>query len=232
MHRTTAPVPTPITVVWDWNGTLRDDVKDHLDALNATLPDLGISPITLERYRAEHRTPIRAFYDALLDRVLDDQQWHDADAAFQRELAQHPVRLQPGARDLMLGLRARGIRQSLLSLSLHDRLLTEVRAVGITGLLDRVDGRHEPVVGSKAPAMARHLAALGPATDPARTLVIGDTVDDALAALSVGAVPVLHTRGLHSPERLATAGVPVADSLKDAVDMGLAIINSTGPEPR
>ncbi|WP_416971607.1 HAD family hydrolase [Streptomyces sp. 4F14] len=232
MHNATAAVPTPVTVVWDWNGTLRDDVQDHLDALNTTLPDLGHAPITLERYRAEHRTPIRAFYDALLGRTLTDQEWHDADTAFQLELAQHPVRLQPGARDLLLGLRARGIRQSLLSLSLHNRLLTEVRAVGITGLLDRVDGRHEPVSGSKAPAMARHLAALGPATDPARTLVIGDTVDDALAALSVGAVPVLHTRGLHSPERLATAGVPVADSLQGAVDMGLAIINSTRPVPR
>ncbi|MFD9592516.1 HAD family hydrolase [Kitasatospora sp. NPDC003701] len=228
MHHSTAPV----TIIWDWNGTLRDDVQDHLDALNTTLPDLGSDPITLERYRAEHRTPIRDFYDALLDRTLTDQQWHDADAAFQRELAQHPVRLQPGTRDLLLRLRARGIRQSLLSLSLHDRLLTEVGKTGITGLLDRIDGRHEPVVGSKAPAMALHIAALGAATDPARTLVIGDTVDDALAALSVGAVPVLHTSGLHSPQRLATAGVPVADGLEAAVEAGLSIINSADLEHR
>jgi phosphoglycolate phosphatase-like HAD superfamily hydrolase len=232
LHHATAPVPAPVTVIWDWNGTLRDDIQDHLDALNATLPALGRTPITLDHYRAEHRTPIRAFYDALLGRTLDDQQWHDADDAFQHELARHAVRLQPGARDLLLRLRARRIRQSLLSLSLHDRLLTEVGKTGITGLLDRVDGRREPAVGSKAPALARHLAALGPATDPARTLVIGDTVDDALSALSVGAVPVLHTGGLHSPHRLATAGVPIADSLEAAVETGLAIINSAHQESR
>lgn len=232
MPHATTSAPAPVTIIWDWNGTLRDDVQDHLDALNATLPDLGSTPITLERYRAAHRTPIRAFYDALLGRTLDDQQWHDADAAFQDELARHPVRLQSGARGLLLRLRAQGVRQSLLSLSLHDRLLAEVGKTGISGLLDRIDGRHEPVVGSKAPAMARHIAALGHIVDPARTLVIGDTVDDAVAALSVGAVPVLHASGLHSPQRLATAGVPVADNLEAAVETGLSIINSAQWERR
>ncbi|MFD0405314.1 HAD family hydrolase [Kitasatospora sp. NPDC127116] len=224
MTFSTAHISAPVTIVWDWNGTLRNDVDDHLAALNATLPDLGHTPITLERYRAEHRSPIRSFYDALLGRTLSDQQWHEADNAFLEVLDRRPVRLQSGVREVLLHLRARGVRQSLLSLAPHERLVKEVSTVGITGLLMRVDGRRGPSVPSKAPALARHLADLGPDVDPARTIVIGDSVDDAVAALSVGAIPVLHTLGLHSAERLATAGVPVVDTLEDAVVLGLATI--------
>ncbi|MFJ7244472.1 HAD family hydrolase [Kitasatospora sp. NPDC098652] len=223
-HRTASSTPALITIVWDWNGTLRADLDDHVAALNATLPALGAEPITVETYQALHRMPIRDFYTDVLGRALDDEEWHAADTAFLAELNRRPVRLQPGARQLMMGLRARGVRQSLLSLAPHERLVTEVSQAGITGLLERVDGRPGPSVPSKAPAMAAHLKALGPWVDPARTLVIGDSVDDAVAARAVGAVPVLHTGGLHGAARLATAGVPLVDTLQEAVALGIALI--------
>ncbi|MGK4581679.1 HAD family hydrolase [Kitasatospora sp. HPMI-4] len=226
MINRTARATAPITVVWDWNGTLRNDLADHVAALNATLPALGrTEPVTVETYQALHRMPIRDFYTDVLGRALDDEEWHAADTAFLTELARRPVRLQDGARQLMMRLRARGVRQSLLSLAPHQRLLAEVSQVGISGLLERVDGRPGPSVPSKAPAMAAHLRALGPWVDPARTLVIGDSVDDAVAAKAVGAVPVLHTGGLHGAARLAAAGVPLVDTLQDAVAAGITIIS-------
>ncbi|MFD0274310.1 HAD family hydrolase [Kitasatospora sp. NPDC127111] len=225
-NRTTKAKPAPITIVWDWNGTLRADLDDHVAALNATLPGLGGEPISVETYQALHRMPIRDFYADLLGRQLGDEEWHAADDAFLAELARRPVRLQQGARQLMMGLRARGVRQSLLSLAPHERLVGEVAKAGITGLLERVDGRPGAAVASKAPAMIEHLRALEPGVDPARTLVIGDSVDDAAAAHAVGAVPVLHTAGLHGAARLATAGVPLVDTIRDAVATGIAIITT------
>ncbi|MFB7474264.1 HAD family hydrolase [Kitasatospora sp. NPDC056184] len=229
LNRTTKATPAPITIVWDWNGTLRNDLDDHVAALNATLPGLGGEPISVETYQALHRMPIRDFYTDVLGRQLGDEEWHAADTAFLAELARRPVRLQQGARQLMMGLRARGVRQSLLSLAPHERLVGEVESVGITGLLERVDGRPGPSVPSKAPAMIAHLQALGPGVDPSRTLVIGDSVDDAVAAHAVGAVPVLHSTGLHGATRLATAGVPLVDTIQDAVATGIAIITSRQP---
>ncbi|MEU6234662.1 HAD family hydrolase [Kitasatospora sp. NPDC047058] len=213
-----------IAVVWDWNGTLRNDVADHLAALNATLPALGHRPITLDTYRAVHRMPIRGMYDELLGRTLSDEEWLATDADFLTELGRRPVRLQDGAHHLMLRLGARGIRQSLLSLTPHQRLVEEVEQAGIAGLLARHDGRHGPAVRTKAPALAAHLAALGNTVAPSRTIVIGDSVDDAVAARSVGAVPVLFTGGLHGAARLAADGAPLADTLEDAVTAGLAVI--------
>ncbi|MGW2542732.1 HAD family hydrolase [Kitasatospora sp. NPDC001574] len=222
-HRTT----TSARVVWDWNGTVRDDVDDHVAALNATLPALGGRPVSVDTYRSQHRVPIRAFYDELLGRTISDAEWQSNDAAFLAVLDARPVRLSPGVRQLMMRLRARGIGQSLLSLAPHERLLSEVHRSGIAGLMDRVDGRVGPSVTSKAPALAAHLRALGPGIDAARVVVIGDSCDDAVAARAVGAFPVLHTGGLHSRERLATAGAPLVDTLAEAVETGLAAIART-----
>ncbi|MFC9327896.1 HAD family hydrolase [Kitasatospora sp. NPDC057015] len=173
---------TTARVVWDWNGTVRDDLDDHVAALNATLPALGGTPVTVDTYRALHRVPIRSFYDQLLGREISNKEWRDNDAAFLSVLHQRPVRLRSGVRQLMMGLRARGVGQSLLSLAPHEQLMHEVRHVGITGLMERVDGRIGPSVTSKAPALAAHLHALGPGIDPATVIVIGDSVDDATAA--------------------------------------------------
>ncbi|MFF2747823.1 HAD family hydrolase [Kitasatospora sp. NPDC058048] len=213
-----------IRIVWDWNGTVRDDLGDHVAALNATLPALGGRPVSVDTYRSQHRVPIRSFYDHLLGRSISDEEWATNDAAFLAVLDQRPVQLRSGVRQVMLGLRARGIRQSLLSLAPHERLLHEVQQVGISQLLDRIDGRIGPSVSTKAPALAAHLAALGPDIDPAHVIVIGDSADDAVAARAVGAVPVLHTGGLHCPQRLATDGAPLVDTLAEAVEVGLATV--------
>ncbi|GAB7185666.1 HAD hydrolase-like protein [Kitasatospora sp. Ki12] len=219
-----------VRIVWDWNGTVRDDLGDHVAALNSTLPALGGKPVSVDTYRSQHRVPIRSFYDHLLGRVISDEEWASNDAAFLAVLDQRPIKLRSGVRQLMLGLRARGIGQSLLSLAPHERLLHEVQHVGIRQLMDRIDGRIGPSVSTKAPALAAHLAALGPDIDPADVIVIGDSADDAVAARAVGAVPVLHTGGLHCPERLAAVGAPLVDTLAEAVEVGLAAVatNRTG----
>ena len=49
-------------------------------------------------------------------------------------------------------------------------------------------------------------------------MVIGDALDDAAAAAHVGAYAVLYTGGSHSRTSLESAGVPVADTLAEAVE--------------
>ncbi|MET8541662.1 HAD hydrolase-like protein, partial [Kitasatospora sp. NPDC004799] len=117
------------------------------------------------------------------------------------------------------GWREAGNSQSLLSMYEHDRLVPLVDTFGLTGGFLRVDGRSGPSGGQKAEHLARHLAALGERVDPARTVLIGDAADDALAALGAGAHAVLYTGGSHTREKLEPVGVPVVDSLAEAVEL-------------
>jgi len=111
-----------------------------------------------------------------------------------------------------------GGSQSLLSMWFHRELVSLVTELGIAGYFVRVDGlRQEIGGGSKAVHLAEHLAAQE--LDPKRVVVIGDVVDDAVAAEHVGARSVLVSTGMTSRRALEQVGVPVVDSIVDALDL-------------
>ncbi|MGV9454977.1 HAD family hydrolase [Streptomyces sp. NPDC003635] len=207
-------------IVWDWNGTLFHDNDAIIGATNAAFGELGLEPITLEQYRALYCVPVPKFYERLLGRLPTDAEWVVMDETFHRYYAEHRVRceLTVGVTELLTGWGAAGRSQSILSMYVHEELVPLVRGFGIEAHFIRVDGRTGPSGGSKAEHMVRHLEALGGVVDPARTVVIGDAADDAVAALHVGARAVLYTGGSHSRASLEGVGVPVVDSLSEAVE--------------
>jgi phosphoglycolate phosphatase-like HAD superfamily hydrolase len=212
-------------IVWDWNGTLKDDVTDLTGALNAAMAVLGAPALSTEVYRARHRLPIRDFYGDLLGRPLTDTEWAAAEIAWAHHMAQRTPTLRQGARDLLEAVRAQGHTQSLLSLATHATLHDEVAALTLGGHFIRIDGRRTSAITGKTGALAEHLFALVPSVAPERVLVIGDSLDDAHAARTCGAHPVLVTGGLQTTDQLHQAGVPVTESLDEAVEVGLAAID-------
>ncbi|MGQ4380925.1 HAD family hydrolase [Streptomyces sp. SAS_267] len=206
-------------IVWDWNGTLFHDNDAIIGATNAAFAELGLEPITLERYRAMYCVPVPKFYERLMGRLPTDIEWQIMDDTFHRYYAEHrrACGLTAGVPALLAGWEAAGRSQSLLSMYGHEDLVPLVRGFGIEPHFVRVDGRTGPSGGSKAEHMVRHLGALV-GVEPARVVVIGDAVDDATAARHVGAGAVLYTGGSHSRTSLEAAGVPVVDSLEEAVE--------------
>ncbi|MBQ0828946.1 HAD family hydrolase [Streptomyces tagetis] len=205
-------------IVWDWNGTLFHDNEAIIAATNAAFAELGLEPITLERYRELYCVPVPRFYERLMGRLPTGDEWQVMDAAFHRHYTEHRQRcgLTEGAAELLAGWGTAGRSQSILSMYGHDDLVPLVRGFGIEPHFLRVDGRSGPSGGSKAEHMVRHLAALG-GVEPGRTVVIGDAADDAVAALHAGARAVLYTGGSHSRAGLEGVGVPVVDTLAEAV---------------
>ncbi|GAA3395048.1 HAD family hydrolase [Streptomyces roseoviridis] len=205
-------------LVWDWNGTLLDDIAAVIGATNAAFAELGLEPITLERYRELYTVPVPKFYERLMGRLPTDEEWLVMDDAFHRHywVRAEVCGLTAGAAELLAARQASGFTQSLLSLAPHEELVPLVRRHGIAERFVRVDGRTDRSTDGKSGHMVRHLLALGDV--PAeRIVVIGDAADDARAAAHVGAKAVLYTGGSHSRRSLQAAGVPVVDSLEEAV---------------
>ena len=205
-------------IVWDWNGTLLHDMDAVFAASNSAFAEIGLPSITLERYRELFCVPVPLFYQRLLGRMPEQWEWELMDGAFQRHYwaLAGSCGLAEGAAELLAGRQAAGLTQSLCSLAPHEKLVEVVTAHGITERFLRVDGATGPSGTGKAGQLARHLAALD-GLDPARTVVIGDSVDDATAAAHVGAHAVLYTGGSHSRASLESVGVPVVDTLAQAV---------------
>ncbi|TGB08076.1 HAD family hydrolase [Streptomyces sp. MZ04] len=208
-------------IVWDWNGTLLHDIHAVIEATNASFAEIGLESITLERYRELYCVPVPKFYERLMGRLPTEAEWHVMDAVFHKHYwaRAEGCGLADGAAELLAGRRAEGRTQSLLSLAPHEHLVPIVRSHGIEEHFVRIDGRMDTSHAGKAERMAAHLAALEGVADAGRTVVIGDAVDDAVAAAHVGARAVLYTGGSHSRGSLAEAGVPVVDSLAEAVEV-------------
>ncbi|GGY49284.1 HAD family hydrolase [Streptomyces djakartensis] len=205
-------------IVWDWNGTLFHDIDAIIGATNAAFAELGLEPLTLEKYRELYCVPVPKFYERLMGRLPTEAEWEVMDDIFHRYYAEHrgACELTMGAVELLSGWRSAGRSQSILSMYVHEELVPLVRGFGIEPHFIRVDGRTGPSGGSKAEHMVRHLESLsGVAAE--RTVVIGDAADDAVAALHVGARAVLYTGGSHSRASLEAVGVPVVDTLEEAV---------------
>ncbi|RAG87586.1 HAD family hydrolase [Streptacidiphilus pinicola] len=210
-------------IVWDWNGTLFDDISAVVDASNAAFGELGLPPMTVEEYRDWYRVPVIDCYADRLGRMPSPTEWERMDAVFHSHYTalRDACGLTAGAMELLVAQQS----QSLLSMYGHEELVPLVHSFGIDGHFRRVDGR-DGTSGTtgKGQYLVRHLAALGGAVDPGRTVLIGDVPDDAVAAAEAGVRAVLYTGGAGSRRELSRVGVPVADTLAEAVSLAEQLV--------
>ncbi|MGO8687210.1 MAG: HAD family hydrolase [Candidatus Dormibacteria bacterium] len=220
-------------LIWDWNGTLLDDARAVMAATSAAFDEAGVAvTVSEEVYRRSFTRPIPLFYERLAGRPIAADEWVRLDHAFHdryRVLAE-ACRLTAGAVEALDRVRGRGWTQSLCSMLPEELLLAAVEGHGLCDYFVRIDGLRGAVRGgAKLEHLVTHRERLGAV--PARTVMIGDTVDDAVAAGGAGLECVLLDggRGLHSSEALASAGVPVVASLAEAVDLLLPPAPGAGP---
>lgn len=206
-------------IVWDWNGTLLDDLGIVIESVNVSIGRLGREPIDEDGYRSHFTRPVRAFYDSLFARSISDDEWEVLNETFHAEYYARVDRADltvdtVEALDLVEG---RSWAQSLLSMSPQAWLEDVVSRKGVASRFTMVDGLRGPTGGVKARHLAEHLEAQG--LEARNTVVIGDTPDDALAAREVGAIPILYDGGSHHLPTLQGIGAPVAHTLVEAVAM-------------
>ncbi|MGB6164290.1 MAG: HAD hydrolase-like protein [Pseudonocardiaceae bacterium] len=209
-------------IVWDWNGTLLDDLHATVDAVNFSLHSAGFAGITVERYCLQYGRPLEVFYGRLVGRRLTSAEWRKLDRSFSQRYLNSivPCSLADDAFDALEWWSPRS--QSLLSMSDHDNLVDVTNEYNVNKYFMRVDGRRGVSGASKFEYLARHVKLLRqecPILTPETICVIGDSVDDATAAVQIGATAILYAGGYTHRAALDRVGVPVAETLTDAVRM-------------
>jgi phosphoglycolate phosphatase-like HAD superfamily hydrolase len=204
-------------LVWDWNGTLLDDLSLVVAATNHAFTAVGGRPVDPDEHRARFRRPVAEFYAEILERAVDDEEFGKLDRIF-HDAYRLGLTTMTLAADAKEALTSWPGTQSLLSMWFHEELVPAVETYGLNGVFSRVDGLRTEVGGHlKAGHLAEHLAGLGLTGE--QVVLIGDSLDDAAAADSVGAAVVLYTGGFTDPVRLRASGYRVADTLVDAVSI-------------
>jgi phosphoglycolate phosphatase len=201
-------------LIWDWNGTLLDDVPAAVNALNRMLVKRGASPMTIAHYRSRFGFPVRSFY-AELGVDLNRWDWDEICEDFHSYIAEEPQSIREDTVSALQLAKDHGFSQCVLSALRQDLLERSLEKNGLMGFFDLVYGVDNLDGASKLQRGHELVAALGAGVENA--IMIGDTLHDAEVAKALGIGCVLVSCGHQRYERLAAAGVPVASSLVEAV---------------
>ncbi|HEX9978007.1 MAG TPA: HAD hydrolase-like protein, partial [Acidimicrobiia bacterium] len=103
-------------VIWDWNGTLLDDVRECVAVVNFLLAARHLPPLTLEKYRDCVDFPVVNFYRQLgfiFEGETFEQVAHEYIAGYLNMVPR--CSLHDGARETLDALAGAGFTHSLLS---------------------------------------------------------------------------------------------------------------------
>lgn len=122
-------------VIFDWSGTLVDDLPAVLQASNHVFRLAGVPEMSRDRFRAEFCLPFKAFYDRYVPHVPTPQLEEWFHSAFRQ--SQHLVAELPHARKFLEFCRRHGLRTFLLSSVHPDHFAAQAAETGFGAYLDQ-----------------------------------------------------------------------------------------------
>jgi phosphoglycolate phosphatase len=182
-------------LIFDWSGTLVDDLGPVLEATNFVFEKYGLEPLDRDRFRRHFRLPYQEFYEEFLPGVpLEELEKHFRPAFRDSRV---PVTVLPHAREKLEWCADNGIRAFVLTSmdaeafgrQLEDFGLAEFFEATYAGVLDKRDVIH------------RILETHG--LDPQETAFIGDMIHDVETARHGGVSSIAVLTGYTHAEPLA-----------------------------
>lgn len=184
-------------VIFDWSGTLVDDLPAVWHASNHIFRRAGVPEMSLEQFRTEFQLPFRGFYERYVAHVplAELEMW------FQQHFAQvqHTVVGLPHAQEFLEFCRSRGLRTFLLS-AVHPRLYEiQQRTTGFGEYLQH------PYLGVPDKREQIRILMNDHGLTPTDTVFIGDMEHDVDAARHGGIPSIAVLTGYNRLEQLRRA---------------------------
>ena len=195
-------------IIFDWNGTLLNDASYSLNITNGILIELGMEPISLERYRQIFKFPIREYYN---DLGFDFGKYSFEDISnewIKRYMdTVREVDLFAGCEDLIKKIQAQGRRIAILSAAQEDHVHQLLDFHGIDQCFDEVFGLSHSHAHSKIERGKELLSLWGGEAE--RLMLIGDTDHDYEVGQALQIDTLILADGHQGMERLGGLSCPV-----------------------
>lgn len=202
-------------IMWDWNGTILDDLKVNFDTVNQLLLNRNKKPMkSVEHYREIFGFPVVDFYRrAGFD--LENEQFKDIarEYVFEYDERFYEAEIFEDAYGLIKELKDKGIRQMILSATQESFLEKQVRFHDMDYLFTDILGARDVYAKSKVDVALRWTTENN--IDPVDVLFVGDTTHDYTVAQNIGCDCVLIARGHQSYDKLCATGAKVLESIEE-----------------
>jgi len=201
-------------IIWDWNGTLLNDLDVCVTAINLLLEKRNLPAISSGHYTEIFTFPVKDYY---VTAGFDFSQEPFEMVAV--EFMDHYFKLvseadlHPSVKDTLLYFQRNGHKQIILSAMEQTELIKLVKSRKIDSFFSHIFGIQDNLAHGKLD-MARS-AIVESGFDRNLTCLIGDTLHDAEVATELGINCLLIADGHQSEARLKQSGYPVIRSLEE-----------------
>lgn len=202
------------TIIWDWNGTLLNDIRICIDAINILLRERDLSDLNEERYREIFTFPVRKYYEkAGFDFSREDFSVPAIGFIEQYDVLVRNCGLFEQAEAALTSFREKEYTQVILSAMQHDLLNKLVEENGISQYFSAISGIDDHYAEGKLENARKLLHRLD--GNAGETILIGDTLHDHEVGRELGLRVILVAWGHQSPERLGASGREIAHSFEE-----------------
>lgn len=204
-------------IIWDYNGTLLNDVEIGIESINVMLSKRNLLLLTSESYREAFTFPVKDYYE----KVGFDFQKENWDSTAQEFITNYTKLLPqsdifPEARLLLNKFKSEGKKQFILSAMEMNMLKDSTQELNIQGFFNEISGINDIYASSKIEngkeLIKKHQL------KASEVCLFGDTTHDYEVAQSIGCHCYLIASGHQSYEKLKATGCPnIIKSLNDII---------------
>jgi phosphoglycolate phosphatase len=201
-------------IIWDWNGTLLNDVDYCRRIINKILSQNNLPELSLSKYKEIFTFPVQDYYKAAgLDFSITSFEILGKEFMKDYEKNKLTCKLYDNAKNVLSEIHKKGIKQSVLSAYKHDTLVEILKTYDLFDYFDNVIGSDNIYAGGKTHLGLQLIEQIDVSKD--QILFVGDTLHDAEVAEAMGVHSILIADGHQAKEKLIKNGTLVLDNLKE-----------------
>lgn len=204
-------------ILWDFNGTIYDDIDACMKSTNLLLKQRGLPEIPdREALRRHFGFPMKDYYGILgFDFSVESYESVAEEWLKLYLVNSNSSYLMPGVDGIITKSKDRGYIQSIISACEVNLLNSKLNALDLKDKFTAVGGADNINAHSK-----NDIALRWRADNPsAAAVMIGDTLHDYEVARLINADCILYAGGFQSRARLETAGCPVIDDFGELSEL-------------
>ena len=204
-------------VIWDWNGTLLNDVHWNLNVINRMLEKRGLMTLNdISDYHGVFCFPIIRYYRNLgfdFDKEPFSVLAEEFIALYHTDKTGNSP-LFENAEFVLEKIKQKGITQVILSASEIGNLLLQINEFNIIHYFDKILGLTDIYAKGKIDVGIDYITK----NEATRTLLIGDTDHDFEVAKALNIDCLLIANGHQSKDTLTKCKVPVLDDILQVLE--------------
>ena len=202
------------TIIWDWNGTLLDDLDLSIKAVNVLLKERDLPVLTKERYKEIFGFPVIDYYvKAGFDFSKEPFETPARQYVKLYASGESDLKLFPDVIDTLSFFKDNNYHQIVLSAMKDDNLKKMIYNAGISHFFDGIFGIKDNYAREKVSLGKQVIDTLN--LNPKKCIMIGDTLHDAEVAEQCGFNCILYSKGHVSRQRLETKNNPIINDLAE-----------------